>query len=43
VRPALAAPSHGVEIQTAYLDTVRGRSERWSHWLDFATRTPAEA
>jgi branched-chain amino acid aminotransferase len=31
------------EIQTAYLDTVRGRSERWSHWLDFATRTPAEA
>jgi branched-chain amino acid aminotransferase len=31
------------EIQTAYLDTVRGRSERWAHWLDFATRTPAEA
>jgi branched-chain amino acid aminotransferase len=31
------------EIQTAYLDTVSGRSERWSHWLDFATRTPAEA
>ena len=22
------------EIQTAYLDTVRGRSERWSQWLD---------
>ncbi|MFN0153011.1 MAG: branched-chain amino acid transaminase [Gaiella sp.] len=22
------------EIQTAYLDTVNGRSERWSHWLD---------
>jgi branched-chain amino acid aminotransferase len=21
-------------IQTAYLDTVRGQSERWSHWLD---------
>ena len=31
------------EIQTAYTDTVRGRSERWAHWLDFATRTPAEA
>ena len=24
------------EIQTAYLDTVRGRSERWSHWLEYA-------
>jgi branched-chain amino acid aminotransferase len=23
-----------LEIQEAYLDTVRGRSERWSHWLD---------
>jgi branched-chain amino acid aminotransferase len=21
-------------IQSAYLDTVRGKSERWSHWLD---------
>ena len=21
-------------IQKAYLDTVRGQSERWSHWLD---------
>jgi branched-chain amino acid aminotransferase len=21
-------------IQKAYLDTVRGKSERWSHWLD---------
>jgi branched-chain amino acid aminotransferase len=31
------------EIQAAYLDTVRGRSERWAHWLDYATRTPAEA
>jgi branched-chain amino acid aminotransferase len=31
------------EIQTAYVDTVRGRSERWAHWLDYATRTPAEA
>jgi len=31
------------EIQSAYLDTVRGRSERWSHWLEYSTRTPAEA
>jgi branched-chain amino acid aminotransferase len=23
-----------LKIQAAYLDTVRGRSERWSHWLD---------
>ncbi len=23
-----------LELQRAYLDTVRGRSERWSHWLD---------
>jgi branched-chain amino acid aminotransferase len=25
-----------LEIQQAYLDTVRGRSERWAHWLEFA-------
>jgi branched-chain amino acid aminotransferase len=24
------------EIQTAYLDTVRGCSERWEHWLEYA-------
>jgi hypothetical protein len=24
------------EIQQAYLDTVHGRSERWSQWLEFA-------
>jgi branched-chain amino acid aminotransferase len=23
-----------LELQRQYLDTVRGRSERWSHWLD---------
>ena len=23
-----------LELQRAYLDTVRGQSERWSHWLD---------
>ncbi|MBA3365387.1 MAG: branched-chain amino acid transaminase [Actinobacteria bacterium] len=32
-----------LEIQKAYLDTVRGGSERWSHWLDYATRAPAGA
>jgi branched-chain amino acid aminotransferase len=25
-----------LELQKAYLDTVRGGSERWSHWLDYA-------
>ncbi len=32
-----------LEIQKNYLDTVRGRSERWAHWLEYAARTPAEA
>src|SRR3954454_22836856 len=32
-----------LELQSAYLDTVRGRSERWVHWLEYAERTPAEA
>jgi branched-chain amino acid aminotransferase len=32
-----------LELQTAYLDTVRGRSERWSHWLEYAAPAPAEA
>ncbi len=32
-----------LEIQKAYLDTARGRSERWAHWLDYATPAPAEA
>ena len=26
-----------LELQKAYLDTVRGGSERWSHWLEYAT------
>jgi branched-chain amino acid aminotransferase len=30
-------------IQKAYLDTVRGRSERWRHWLEQAAPAPAEA
>jgi branched-chain amino acid aminotransferase len=30
------------EIQSAYLDLVRGRSERWAHWLEYApARTEA--
>src|SRR5215210_6818039 len=33
-----------LELQKAYLDTVRGGSERWSHWLEFATiPSPAPA
>ena len=39
-----------LKLQKAYLDTVRGGSERWSHWLEFATipsptptPTPAQA
>ncbi len=30
-------------IQKAYLDTVRGQSERWAHWLEYATTEPARA
>ncbi len=32
-----------LEIQEAYLDTARGRSERWAQWLEYATPAPAEA
>jgi branched-chain amino acid aminotransferase len=32
-----------LEIQEAYLDTARGRSERWAHWLEYATPAPADA
>jgi len=34
-----------LELQRAYLDTVNGRTERWSHWLDVVemSRSPAEA
>jgi branched-chain amino acid aminotransferase len=32
-----------LELQKAYRDTVQGRSERWSHWLDYATAARAEA
>ncbi len=27
-----------VEIQSAYLDTVRGRREQWAHWLEYAEK-----
>ena len=31
-----------LELQTAYLDTVHGRSERWGQWLEYApSRTEA--
>ena len=32
-----------LQLQKEYWDTIRGRSERWGHWLDYATRTPAGA
>jgi branched-chain amino acid aminotransferase len=32
-----------LELQEAYMDTVRGRSERWPHWLEYAAPAPAEA
>jgi branched-chain amino acid aminotransferase len=32
-----------LQIQEAYLDTARGRSERWVQWLEYATPAPAEA
>ena len=25
-----------LEIQQSYLDTVRGRTERWAQWLEYA-------
>ncbi|MDQ4030335.1 MAG: branched-chain amino acid transaminase, partial [Actinomycetota bacterium] len=32
-----------LELQKAYLDTVRGGSERWAHWLEYAAPARAEA
>jgi branched-chain amino acid aminotransferase len=32
-----------LEIQRNYLDTVRGKSERWVHWLEYATVPKAAA
>ena len=32
-----------LELQQAYWDTVRGRKPQWADWLDYQTRTPAQA
>jgi branched-chain amino acid aminotransferase len=32
-----------LEIQKAYLETVKGESERWGHWLEYASVEPAPA
>jgi branched-chain amino acid aminotransferase len=32
-----------LEIQQAYLDTVRGRTDRWSHWREYAPATKTQA
>jgi branched-chain amino acid aminotransferase len=32
-----------LELQKAYLDVVRGRSERYLHWLEYALPARAEA
>jgi branched-chain amino acid aminotransferase len=32
-----------LEIQKSYLDTVRGRTERWSHWLEYAPAAKTQA
>jgi branched-chain amino acid aminotransferase len=32
-----------LEIQEAYLDTVHGRSDRWSQWLEFAPSAAKQA
>ena len=31
------------ELQQAYLDTVEGRTERWSHWLDVVEMSQSAA
>ncbi len=53
VAPLRAVDDHEIgagpvtlELQKTYLDTVRGKSERWGHWLDRVTvadKAPAEA
>ena len=32
-----------LELQKAYLDTVNGRTERWSHWLDVVEMSPSRS
>jgi branched-chain amino acid aminotransferase len=50
VTPLRAVDDHEIgvgpvtlELQAAYAEAVRGRSERWSHWLDYAAATRAGA
>jgi len=31
------------ELQQAYLDTVQGRTERWSNWLDVVEMSQSAA
>jgi branched-chain amino acid aminotransferase len=41
---AIGAPGPvTLAIQQAYLETVRGKSERWSHWLEYASTERARA
>jgi branched-chain amino acid aminotransferase len=41
---AIGAPGPvTLAIQKAYLETVRGKSERWSHWLEYASTERARA
>jgi branched-chain amino acid aminotransferase len=32
-----------LQLQRNYLETVRGKSERWAHWLEYASVSPATA
>jgi branched-chain amino acid aminotransferase len=32
-----------LELQQAYVDTIHGRKPQWADWLDYQTRTPAQA
>jgi branched-chain amino acid aminotransferase len=48
VTPVRAIDDHEIgvgpvtlELQKAYADTVKGRTERWSHWLDYGAPTHA--
>ncbi|HET9461753.1 MAG TPA: branched-chain amino acid transaminase [Gaiellaceae bacterium] len=50
VAPLRAVDDHEIGVgpitralQTAYLDTVHGRSERWAHWLDAVEMSPSAA
>ena len=32
-----------LEVQSAYLDTVHGRTERWAQWLEYAPAAKTQA